>query len=128
MRYVRLTEVIHLQNLTLIKLSLDREQLQYRVHFEHSLHVGSYLLGGSRGAIIDVLEGDYPAAVELLAAEGIKADALPDEQSFGPLHEVDLLTESLPLIGRWSVTWRLLILALLVALTVSLLIYFLAFG
>ena len=127
-RYVRLTEVLQLQTLSLIKLSLDRESIRYRVLFEHSLNVGNYLLGGSRGAIIEVLETDYPHAVEVLAKEGIPADTRSDPNAFGKLHEFDLLTESLPLIGRWDVTWRLLLLALLLALTVSLTIYLLTFS
>ncbi|MGB3799538.1 MAG: hypothetical protein WA952_06950 [Lewinella sp.] len=128
MRYVRLTEVMQLQLLSLIKLSLDREDIRYRVLFEHSLHVGSYLLGGSRGAIIEVVEADYTQAVEILAEQGMKADGLADTNAFGKLHEVDLLTESLPLIGRWDGSLRLLFLALLVAVCVAFTIYFFAFG
>ncbi len=127
LRYVRLTEVLQLQTLSLLKLSLDRERIRYRVLFEYSLHVGSYLLGGSRGAIIEVVESDYPQAVEILAAEGILADGLADPNAFGKLHEFDLLTESLPVIGRWDITWRLLFLALLLALSLSLVIFLTAF-
>ncbi|PPK84538.1 hypothetical protein CLV84_3698 [Neolewinella xylanilytica] len=128
MRYVRLIEVINLQNLALIKLSLDRSGLRYRVLFEHSLHVGSYLLGGSRGAVIQVLEPDYADAVRILADEGFTADSRDSRDAFGRLHELELLTESLPLIGRWSMTWRLLVLALLLAVLLASLIYFLVFG
>ena len=126
-RYVRLTEVLQLQTLSLIKLSLDREGVRYRVLFEHSLTVGNYLLGGSRGAIIEVLETDYPRAADILAGEGIPADPLSDPNAFGKLHEFDLLTESLPLVGRWEVTWRLLLVALVLAIVFSLIIYLLAF-
>lgn len=119
---------MQLQLLSLIKLSLDREDIRYRVLFEHSLHVGSYLLGGSRGAIIEVVEADYTQAVEILAEQGMKADGLADTNAFGKLHEVDLLTESLPLIGRWDGSLRLLFLALLVAVCVAFTIYFFAFG
>ena len=126
-RYVRLTEVLQLQTLSLIKLSLNREDIRYRVLFEHSLNVGNYLLGGSRGAIIEVVETDYPRAADILAGEGIPADRLSDPNAFGKLHEFDLLTESLPLIGRWEVTWRLLLVALMLAIVFSLVIYLLAF-
>ncbi|THH36418.1 hypothetical protein [Neolewinella litorea] len=122
MKYLRLTEVRDLQTLTLIKLSLGQQALRYRVLFEHSLYVGAYLLG-HRGAVVEVLEDDYRAAVAVLAAEGIPADGMQEEEDFGPLHELELLTESLPLIGRLSVSLRFLALSLTLAAGVAYVIY-----
>lgn len=128
MRYLRLIEVTNLQNLALIKISLDRADLRYRVLFEHSLHVGSYLLGGSRGAVVEVVDTDYSAAVDTLRAEGFRPDDPTDRDAFGRLHELVLLTESLPAIGRLPATLRLLFLALLAAVGLALAIYFVFLG
>ncbi len=125
--YLRLTEVLDLQTLTLIKLSLDRAALRYRVLFEHSLYVGAYLLG-NRGAIVEVAAGDYAAARALLKTEGLPCDAPGRGEEFGSLHELELLTESLPLLGRLPVTPRLLVLALLLAGVLTVSIYWLALG
>ncbi len=125
--YLRLTEVLDLQTLTLIKLSLHREGLCYRVLFEHSLYVGAYLLG-NRGAIVEVKEADYADAVATLQREGLPVDGPLRGEDFGPLHELELLTESLPLLGRFSFTFRLLALAFLLCVLLALLIYWLVLG
>ncbi|MBB4078847.1 hypothetical protein GGR28_001464 [Lewinella aquimaris] len=122
MKFIYLTEVLDLQTLTLIKLSLGREGLAYRVMHENGLNVGPYLLGG-RGAIVEVAETDYPSAVALLEAEGIPTDTPAEASAFGRLHELELLTESLPLVGRWNVVARFLILALVLAGVVAVLIH-----
>ena len=121
--YHRLIEVTRLQNLALIKLILDGADIPYRVLYEHSLHVGSYLLGGSRGAVVEVAPDQHARATELLAAEGFQPDHPHPPRAFGRLHEFELLTESLPGIGGWSVTARLLVVALGLALAVALLLY-----
>ena len=121
--YRRLIEVTQLQNLALIKLILDGAGIPYRVLYEHSLHVGSYLLGGSRGAVVEVAAEHHPRATELLAAEGFQADAPRPAAGFGRLHEFELLTETIPGLGGWSVTARLLAVAFTVALSLALLLY-----
>ena len=123
MPYTRLIEVTQLQNLALIKLMLDGAAIPYRVLYEHSLHVGSYLLGGSRGAVVEVDPDHHARAAALLAAEGFQADHPRSASPFGRLHELELLTESLPLLGGWTVTARLLVLALTAALLLALLLY-----
>lgn len=110
MPYRHLAEVSNLQTLTLLKLSLAREEIAYRVHFEHCLYVGSYLLG-QRGAVLEVAPEDYPAAVEVLAELDIEAGQPAAADGFGRLQEWNAITESLPLIGRWGAAPRLLALA-----------------
>ncbi|MCP9237465.1 hypothetical protein [Lewinella sp. JB7] len=127
MPYVHLTEVLDLQTLTVIKLSLDREGLEYRVLFEYSLHVGAYLLG-NRGAVIEVRAEDRAAAADLLRAEGIPVDESTVTYTFGRLQELELLTEILPLVGRWSASLRLLFLTLVLAGTIAVVIYYVALG
>ncbi len=119
--------MLDLQTLTLIKLSLDRAALRYRVLFEHSLYVGAYLLG-NRGAIVQVAESDYAAARELLKTEGLPCDAPGRGEAFSSLHELELLTESLPLLGRLPFTLRLLLLALLLAGVLAVGIYWVVLG
>ncbi|NJB87129.1 hypothetical protein GGR26_002906 [Lewinella marina] len=124
MPYRRLAEVSNLQTLTLLKLSLNREEIDYRVHFEHSLYVGSYLLG-QRGAVLEVASQDYPAAAAVLTELGIEARRAAPPSDFGRLQEWEAITESLPLIGHWTPTPRLLALALLLATLVAISIYYL---
>ena len=128
MPFLRLIEVTQLQNLALIKLILDGADVPYRVLYEHSLHVGSYLLGGSRGAVVEVAPEYHARATELLAAEGFQAENPRPAAGFGRLHEFELLTETIPGLGRWPATWRLLTLALVLAVGLALMIYFLFFG
>ncbi len=124
LHYQRLTEVLDPQTLTLIKLSLDRADIPFRVHFEHLLQVGAYLTG-NRGAVVEVAADRYAAAAELLADLGVVADAPGRPETFGLLHEFDAVTESLPLVGRWDPAYRLLLLALIASAMLSVALYYL---
>ena len=124
LHYVRLTEVLDLQTLTLIKLTLDREGLPYRVLFEHSLYVGAYLLG-NRGAVVEVAPEQFDAAAELLEELGVPAERGPAGETFGLLHEIDAVTEALPLLGRWGLAYRLLLLALVGSALLAVGLYYL---
>ncbi|WP_116127293.1 hypothetical protein [Lewinella sp. IMCC34183] len=124
MAYRYLAEIIDLQTLTLLKLSLDRAGIPYRVHFEQALQAGAYLTG-NRGAQVEVRADDFAPAAALLEELGVAVDTRPRDDTFSFLHEFDAVTGTLPLLGRWDVAYRLLLLALLSSALLATLLYYL---
>lgn len=122
--YRYLTEITDLQTLSLLKLSLDRAGIPYRVHFEQSLQVGAYLTG-NRGAAVEVATEHYATASELLADLGVVADDPARADTFSLLHEFDAVTEALPLLGRMDVAYRLLLVAMLMSLGLAGVLFYL---
>lgn len=95
MTYVRLYEVLNVAELSLIKLSLNKEGVDFRVQHENTLQLSSAYAMGNSGAILEVREPDIPLAIEVLKEVGIDLEASAQSR-FIVLEVADQIIENIP--------------------------------
>jgi hypothetical protein len=113
MNYIRLIEINNSQQLTIIKLALNKENVEYRTLFEKTLQVADAYALGNNGAIIEVSENDFEKAKEILSELGIELDYNVQEDRFELVNIIDKVTRNLPIIGSLELAYRFLLLVCL---------------
>lgn len=99
MNYIRIYEVLNISELALIKLSFNKEQINFRVQHENTLQLSSAYAMGNSGAIVEVLESDVPLAVEVLKEVGINLESGGAANRFEFLNAIDKLIDQIPVLN-----------------------------
>ncbi len=100
----------------MIKLAFNREDIKFETLFEHTLNVADVYALGNSGAIIEVEEGDYVKSKEILAELGIEIDYDTKEDRFEFINKIEKSTENIPIIGRWKLEYRFLLVIMITIL------------
>ncbi|MEN0051117.1 MAG: hypothetical protein AAF806_28900 [Bacteroidota bacterium] len=116
--YVRLYEVMSTQELTMIKIVLNREEVDYRILFENTLQLAEVYALGNSGAIIEVAEYELRNAITILEELGIQINYESSEDQFRLVSFFDRQTKKLPLLGKIDLSYRFLLLISSVLVTV----------
>jgi hypothetical protein len=96
MNYIRIYEVLNVAELSLIKLSLRKEQINFRVLHENTLQLSNAYAMGNSGAIVEVLEEDVPLAIEALKEAGVNFENDTSINRFELLNIADRIMEAIP--------------------------------
>jgi len=96
MSYIRIYETQNLSELSLIKLSLNREQIDFRVQHEHTLQLSNAYAMGSSGAILEVREEEVQLAILILKELDIELDNRGPENRFELLNIADEIIDNIP--------------------------------
>ncbi len=123
MKYIRLYEAMHPQDLTMIQLALTKEDVEYRTLYENTLQVANVYALGNNGAIIEVAEKDHNKAKGILRELGIELDYHVAADRFLFIHKFDEKTKKLPLLGKMDLGYRFLSLVLLSVSVISTIIF-----
>lgn len=95
MSYIRIYETQNLSELSLIKLSLNREQIDFRVQHENTLQLSNAYAMGSSGAILEVREEEVPLAIDILKELDIELGS-NSENRFELLNIADEIIDNIP--------------------------------
>jgi predicted ATP-grasp superfamily ATP-dependent carboligase len=82
--------------LSLIKLSLNKEQINFRVLHENTLQLSNAYAMGNSGAILEVLEQDVPLAIEALKEVGVDLESDTTANRFALLNIADRVIDNIP--------------------------------
>ncbi len=107
MKYIRLYETTDLAELEMIKSTLRREEIDYKVLFEHTLLAGSLAAMGNHGAIFEVRDVDQARALELLRSLDVIVDMSALEEPSDFVRWVDDTTKKIPGIAHLDSGLRL---------------------
>ena len=120
MNYIRLIEIMHSQELAMVKLALSETGIRYRTFFENTLSIADVYALGNSGVIIEVLEEDYIRAKEVLFEIGIELDYDAQEDRFEIVNKIENITASIPIVGRLVLGYRVLLVMVIPVIIIGL--------
>lgn len=96
----------------MIKLALNKEEIEYKTHFENTLNIADVYALGNSGAIIEVAEKNYNKSKEILSELGIELEYDLKEDRFEFINKIERVTENIPVVGRLPIGYRFLLVAM----------------